>query len=380
MKSSRIKGLHNKSIEERRLLSLGDLDPEELGILNTGGLSNSKADTITENVIGIFALPLSVVPNFLINDEEYILPMVTEEPSIVAAASNAAKLCRDTGGFKVKPEASVTSCELLVSENITIVKEYIKSSVEFLKENLICENTDLVQSGGKVTDIHYMDLPNSSDIKYLKIRLDIITVDAMGANIVNSAGEKLGNILTANCDTTVHGAIVTNSFPQRTTSVSVNYSKKILENIFPGSVENFLRIYEWAKIDPSRAVTHNKGIINGISGVAMALGNDTRAIESGLHFRAASNGIYQPLSRWSVSGDFLHGEADFPLAVATVGGMTSHHPEVSLLKTKLRINNSETANMMAASAGLANNFSALFAIATSGIQHGHMKLHKRKFR
>ena len=207
----------------------------------------------------------------------------------------------------------------------------------------------------------------------------------MGANSVNTMGEKLKVIVEKLTDGVAIGSIITNGFPKSLTKCSVKIPVSSFGNdkiSSENSVKRFMEIASWAENDPLRAVTHNKGIMNGISAVSMAFGNDLRALESAAHFHASIPGKYSPLSKWRISKnkDFVEGTLELPLPLGTVGGMTSFHPVVSILLEKLKIRNSSFLKSMVISAGLANNFAALLAIATTGIQKGHMKLHKRKNR
>ncbi|MBU1221748.1 hydroxymethylglutaryl-CoA reductase, degradative [Myxococcota bacterium] len=370
MKTSRLPGLHKLSLSERQRLILTE-NPE---LLSSGGLTNINADSFIENAIGVFALPIGVATNFIINDIELLIPMVTEEPSIIAAASNAARLSRSCGGFRCECEQPVTTCEILTTNSLNKVSEFLEAKRDFIWNEINYCDPLLLSLGGGLRGIDINEISESNTV--LLLHMDVR--DAMGANTVNTAGEKLSDILKENGFEVV-GTIITNSFPQRTSTASVRFNIEELTDLNPGWVSSFMTVAQWAEIDPMRAVTHNKGIMNGVCAVLTALGNDTRATEAAAHFRAVSNGKYRPLSHWKLTEDgYLEGVLSLPVAGASIGGLTSHHPLVSYLKNHFNFNTYKDVCCAAACCGLANNFAAILAISTVGIQKGHMKLHQKK--
>jgi hydroxymethylglutaryl-CoA reductase len=381
MKSSRIKELHKHPPKKRREILFGSTDKKMNELFNTGGLSIQKADDLIENLIGVFSMPLSIVPNFTINGVDYLIPMVTEEPSVVAGASNGAKLARDLGGFQFSTTAPiVTSQILLMVDDPQKAWEKISKYKESLIEELSHMDPLLVKAGGGVDDIEKGD---GGDDKTLVIHLHINSADAMGANVANSMAEVLKVRLEKISGGIALASIVTNGFPRRKSKVTARFLvNKMGKGGFTGeqAAFRFLALDSWAQRDPLRAVTHNKGIMNGISSVAMATGNDFRAVESSAHFGAVKNSSYKPLSRWvfEEKTDTLKGELQLSIPIGTIGGMTSHHPIVKKLFELLGINSANLLVSMAISAGLANNFAALWSISTEGIQKGHMILHKRR--
>lgn len=370
MKTSRLPGLHKLSVAERQSLIFEDNSK----LLLTGGLTSIESDTCIENAVGIFALPVGIATNFIINDREMLIPMVTEEPSVIAAASNAARLSRSCGGFRCDCEHPVTTCEILTTNTLNELSEFIEAKRDFIRNEINSCDPLLLSLGGGFQGIDINEISESNTV--LLLHMDVR--DAMGANTVNTAGEKLSNILKEHGFNTV-GTIITNSFPKRTTTASVRFNTEELTDLYPDWASSFMAVVQWAEIDPMRAVTHNKGIMNGVCAVLTALGNDTRATEAAAHFRAFSDGKYRPLSHWKLTEDgYLEGVLSLPVAGASIGGLTSHHPLVSYLKNHFNLNSYKDVCCAAASCGLANNFAAVLAISTVGIQKGHMKLHQKK--
>ncbi len=380
MKSSRIPGFYKLSIIERLRLvrDFAELTDEDLAmLLNTGSLQLSLADRMIENVIGVFHLPFAVATNFLINERDYLVPMVIEEPSVVAAASNAAKMVREGGGFKASttPPVMIGQIQLVDVKDPHEAKEAILGEKEHILEIANSKDPILVKLGGGAKDIE-VRIIDSMKGSMVITHLLVDVRDAMGANAVNTMAEAVAPYIEKITGGRVYLRIISNLAVKRLARAECVVPKEVLggEDV----VDGILYAYAFAAADPYRAATHNKGIMNGIIAVALATGNDTRALEAGAHAYASLSGRYLPLSVWEKTekGD-LRGYLEMPMAVGIVGGATRSNP---LARIALKILGVKTASELAqvmVSVGLANNLAALRALATEGIQRGHMKLHAR---
>ncbi|MDH5811058.1 MAG: hydroxymethylglutaryl-CoA reductase, degradative [Candidatus Methanomethylicaceae archaeon] len=374
---SRIPGFYKMSIEERRkvLVERTGLSEEELKVLDCG-LEISLADKMIENVIGTIQIPLGIATNFRINGKDYLIPMATEEPSVVAAASHAAKLALPEG-FTAKSTPPVMRGQLQILQ----VKD-----LEEAKNRILKFKGELVKKANRFADI----LPKiGGGVKDLGVRIvgppeDSMMVveffvdcrDAMGANTVNTILEGIAPEVEQIVQGRVLLRILSNLATERMVKATVLYKK---ENIGGEEVvDNIVKAYKFAYYDPYRATTHNKGIMNGITAVTLATTNDTRAIEAGAHAYASLTGRYLPLSRWykNSSGDLV-GELEVPIALGIVGGATKTHPVAQLSLKILGVRTANELAEVACAVGLAQNFAALRALATEGIQRGHMELHAR---
>jgi len=385
-KSSRLPGFYELSVEgrARRIAEWVPLDEDEYALLAAGGLSAERAGQMIENVVGIHGLPLGVAPNFLINGREYLIPMAIEEPSVVAAASFMAKLVRQAGGF------STSSTEPLMIAQMQVLDMSDPWAARFdllsRKDQLlaVANETDpiVVSLGGGARDLEVRVFPDTLAGPMLVIHLLYDTRDAMGANTVNTAAEVLTPLVEEITGGRVHLRILSNLADRRLARAKCVLPAELLafgdfggERVADGIVE----AYAFAAVDPYRAATHNKGIMNGIDAVALACGQDWRAIEAGAHAYAGHQGHYTSLSTWTRdTGGHLVGTLELPLAVGTIGGATRVHPGA---KTALKILQVQTARELAevmAAVGLAQNLGALRALATEGIQRGHMALHARQ--
>lgn len=374
VKESRIRGFYKLSVDERieRLVALEVLNAGEAELLRQGRytLPARTADRMVENVVGTFGLPLAIAPNFIVNGREYLVPMVVEEPSVVAAVSNAALLARESGGFTAECHESLLIGQVHIS-GVSDVNAAVER-VSQARDDIIasCNNVHprLVERGGGVTDIETHDLGGG----LLAVHLLVDTCEAMGANLVNSTCEAIAPELGELCDGNVALRILSNLADRSLVRASVSY--KLDDEARDGIV----LASEIAATDLYRAATHNKGVMNGVDAVAIATGNDWRAIEAGAHAYAAKEGVYAPLATWSVGDDGeLAGKISIPLKVGIVGGNREANPGASLGLQIAGVNSAiELAELMAA-VGLAQNFAAIRALATSGIQKGHMKLHAR---
>ena len=386
-RSSRLPGFFNKSLEERveTITTWAGLTAEEKVIL-TGeqGLSTGQGDQMIENVVGTHALPLGMATNFCINGRDYLVPMVIEEPSVVAGASFAARLAREGGGFS----ASATDSLMIAQIQVLDLKDPWSARYELLaqKERLLdlANQTDpvIVGLGGGARDVQVRVLENTPVGPMMVVHLIYDTLDAMGANTVNTVAEALTPLVEEITGGRVNLRILSNLADRRLARAKGVFPAKALAmKDFPGDVvvDRIIEAYALAAADPYRAATHNKGIMNGIDAVAIACGQDWRAIEAGAHAYAARDGRYTSLSRWAKTADGdLVGTLELPLAVGIVGGASRVHPTARVALKVLGVRSArELAEVMVA-VGLAQNLAAIRALATEGIQRGHMELHARQ--
>lgn len=378
--NSDISQFYKLSLTERQnqLARMFNLDKDDRDLLkNLGYLTKSQIDTMIENVVGSYQLPFGIALNFKINGIDYIIPMVIEEPSVVAAASNAAKIARKHGGFHSDKVESImiSQIQIVGLKNIESSREkLIKNKEKILK---IANEQDpmLYKLGGGAIDIEIRDL-NTRKGSMLIVHLHVNVLDAMGANIVNTMAEAISPFIEDISDGKVNLRIVSNLAIKRVVRCQAVFDKDMLggEEV----IEGILNAYEFALADPYRAATHNKGIMNGIIALTLATGNDTRAIEAGAHAYASLTGQYSPLTTFRLDSDGnLLGEIQLPLALGIIGGITNIHPMARLALRILRVKSAEELSQVAAALGLAQNVAALRALAAEGIQKGHMALHSR---
>ncbi|EHL16028.1 hydroxymethylglutaryl-CoA reductase, degradative [Peptoanaerobacter stomatis] len=380
MKNSTYSGFYKLSVEERlkEVAEFANLEDKHIKtIQNPEVLDIEKADNMIENVIGRFTLPLGVALNFMINGKDYIIPMVTEEASVVAAASNAAKLARDSGGFYTNNTGSIMIAQVQVTDILDV--DYTRIIIYEHKDEIlkICNERDpiLVKYGGGAKDID-VRIINSKDEDFIVVHLKVNTLDAMGANAVNSMAEAVAPFIEKITGGKVYLRILSNLAVERLFRSRTKVKKEALggEEV----VDKIISAYKFANADPFRATTHNKGIMNGISAVVLATGNDTRAIESGAHSYAAISGKYKSLTTWQKDKDGdLVGTIEIPLAVGLVGGATKIHPVAQAAIKILGVKTAGELGDIIASVGLAQNLAAIKALATEGIQRGHMSLHAK---
>jgi hydroxymethylglutaryl-CoA reductase len=378
--NSEIQGFYKLSMAERMevLKKITGLTDEEAKTLaSTGGLPADVADRMIENVIGGITIPLGIATNFRINGKEYLVPMALEEPSVVAAASNAAKIARIKGGFKVTNTGPVMIGQVQVV-NVPSPED-AKAKLQARKADILRKANDqdpmLVSLGGGAKDLNVKTL---STLKGPMVVAELIvnTGDAMGANAVNTMAEAVAPMIEEITGGRVFLRIISNLADRRLVRAAAVFEKEALggEEV----VDGIVYAYAFADADPYRCATHNKGIMNGVIAVAIACGQDTRALEAGAHSYASRSGRYKPLTTWekNADGDLL-GTLEMPMAVGLVGGAARTHPaakaDIKILGVKTAI---ELAEVMGA-VGLAQNFAALRALASEGIQRGHMKLHAR---
>lgn len=377
-KTSVVSGFYKLPIEKRRefVSQFSNLDEEDVRVFSSS-LDIGTADRMIENVLGTFELPLGVAVNFLINGKDYLIPMVTEESSVVAAASNAAKIARVKGGFSAScsPPLMIGQLQLLHVQDVPSAAQEIIRQKEQLLKLANAQDKILVDFGGGAKDleVRILDSPLGSMIV---THLIVDVRDAMGANAVNTMCEALAPMLEEICGGKVRLKILSNLADRRLVKANAVFDKEKMGG--DQVVDAFLESYILASIDPYRAATHNKGIMNGIDALIIATGNDFRAIEAGAHAYAARNGQYTSLTSYHKNKDGdLVGEIELPVAVGVVGGAANMHPKAKLCRKILGIKTAQQLAEIVASLGLAQNFAAVFALSTVGIQKGHMSLHAK---
>ena len=388
MDRSRIPHFYKMSVDERvqAVHERGLLSDSDYQALVTGEhtLKLSAADKMIENVIGVMGLPIGLGLNFLINNKDYVIPMVVEEPSIVAALSSAAKIARGAGGYRTASTDPVLIGQIQVVEipDMQNAREGIEQQKQKILDLANSFHPRMVARGGGAVDLEVRTYPLPSfDSEMLVIHLYVDTRDAMGANLVNGMCEGVASLIESITDGKVFLRILSNLADRALASAEVTLSPEQLAGRGYSGEEvrdGIIIASDFAQVDPYRAATHNKGIMNGIDAVALATGNDWRAIEAGAHAWAARGDSYTAMSRWWKDEDGnLCGALELPLKVGTVGGPLESNPSVAV---NLRLLGAESATELAevmAAAGLAQNFSALRALVTEGIQTGHMTLHAR---
>jgi hydroxymethylglutaryl-CoA reductase len=381
MPDSSISKFFEKTLKERLELiaDFSGLSKDELKIIEdaTGGISFDKADGMIENAIGTFSLPLGIATNFQINDKDYLIPMVIEEPSVIAASSKAAKIARVQGGFRAEADESYSIGQIQVV-NIDVqsaIPKVIGASNEILDlANSKSETLSKLGKGAK--EISCKDLPTNSG-HMLIVELAIDVGDAMGANVTNTMCEAVAPMIEKLTGGKTLLRILSNYSTKRMVSASAVFDKDAVggEKV----VDDIILAFQFAENDPYRAVTHNKGVMNGVIAVANSTGQDSRAIEAAAHAYASAGGTYSSLTKWSKdkNGNLI-GNFELPLSVGIVGGIIRHHPIAKICTKILGVSTAQELSCVLAVAGLAQNFAAMRALVTEGIQKGHMKLHARK--
>ncbi|MDF0750528.1 hydroxymethylglutaryl-CoA reductase, degradative [Marinobacter sp. 71-i] len=381
IQSSRISGFHKLSMPDRlaKVIEVAGLDSAvEAQLSNTGNLDAAVVDSMIENAIGTMNIPLGIATNMIVDGEDVLIPMATEESSVVAAVCNAARQCRDSGGFITSLSGSlmIAQVQLIDVKNPEFARLQILENKDRIRE--VCDETDpvLLKHGGGYRDIEVRVLEGGRTGSMVITHLIVDTRDAMGANAVNSMAEAVAPLIAQWTGGRTYLRILSNLADRRLARARATWS---LDAIGGESVrDGILSAFDFADIDPYRAATHNKGVMNGVSAVVLATGNDTRAVEAGAHAYAARSGQYRSLTRWEVDQEGnLTGMIEMPMAVGLIGGATKSHPTA---RVALDVMNTRTAEKLArviAAVGLAQNFSALKALATTGIQKGHMALHAK---
>jgi hydroxymethylglutaryl-CoA reductase len=379
-KTSQISGFYKLTPEERIkfVKDFANLTDKETDILlSTSALEMELADRMIENVVGTFPLPLGIAMNFLINGKDYMIPMAIEEPSVVAAATYAAKMALKTGGFFTSSTDPVMIGQI---QTVDIKDPYAaKLKILAVKKEILKKANDqdpmLLSVGGGAKDLHVKVIDTKSGPMVIT-ELQVDCRDAMGANAVNTMAEAVAPMIESITKGRVYLRIISNLAINRLARAFVVISKDSVggEEVIDGIIE----AYNFAVADPFRAATHNKGILNGIIGVVIATGNDHRAIEAGAHAYAVKNGQYSPLSHWEKNNDGdLVGSIELPMAVGLIGGATKVHPTAKVIIKILGVKTANELGEVMAAVGLAQNLGALRALAHEGIQRGHMSLHAR---
>jgi len=382
---SRLPGFYNLSLNERLALLEGRLTRQDLAALSgAAGLTPEQADHMIENVVGVYNLPLGIALNFVVNGREVLVPMAIEEPSVVAGASFMAKLARTGGGFA----AHTSAPEMIGQMQVLEVAEPHAARLALLdqKEHLLAEVAEfdpvLKRLGGGPRDLEVRIIEDSPIGTFLVVHLIYDVRDAMGANAVNTACERLAPAVETITHGRVHLRILSNLADRRLASAQCTIPlSELAFGDYPAEAvrDGIIAAWAFAAVDPYRAATHNKGILNGVDAVVIATGNDWRAIEAGAHAYAARRGRYTSLSTWGQDGQGnLVGSLEMPMAVGVVGGATKVHPTAQAALSLMGVVTAGQLAEIIVSVGLAQNLAALRALATEGIQRGHMSLHARQ--
>lgn len=386
-RTSRLPGFYNLGLDQR-LVELGrsaGLGQDSLQALRgTAGLTLDQAGHMIENAVGVFGLPLGVAVNFEVNGRDVLVPMAIEEPSVVAGASFMAKLARTGGGFTCQTSAPemIAQIQVLDVPDMQLALRRIENAREEILKHADATDPVINKLGGGARDLEIRVLDDTPVGPMLILHLIFDTRDAMGANTLNTAAESLSPEIERLSGGRTHLRILSNLADRRLAKASCRIPAPTLafgdfshDRVRDGIIE----AWAFAAADPYRAATHNKGIMNGVDAVVIATGNDWRAVEAGAHAYAAREGRYTSLSRWSVGGEGeLIGELELPMAVGIVGGATRVHPAAKACLELLGVSTSRELAEIIVAVGLAQNLAALRALATEGIQRGHMGLHARQ--
>jgi len=375
--SELFQGFSKLNLRERlnKLREMGALTEEDIYFLQTSvdPVLTDLAEKLVENVIGCFPLPLGIATNFQIDGEKYLIPMVVEETSIIAAASKTAKWIRSTGSITTEIDGDC----IIGQVHFPSVKDFsaLSQTIMAYKTQLIEELNQgvangLFQRGGGVCDLVLREIPQKNQPSIAVLHVLLNPCDAMGANIISQVCEALKPRLATLTHERVGICILSNLVDSKITRVKI-----VLRNIDRTLGQAIEEAWVFAACDPYRAATHNKGVLNGMDAVLIATGNDWRAVEAGVHAYAARSGQYQPITRWQMQGDDLHGFFAAPVIVGTVGGVTRLHPTAQLCLRLLGVKNAESLSRVIAAVGLVQNLGALRALSEEGICQGHMKLH-----
>ena len=379
-RSSRISGFRKYSINRRRSAAaeISDLHEKQFDTWNPeAGLSLEQADQMIENAVGVLGTPIGIATNFLVDGRDVLVPMATEEPSVVAAASNLARMTRQTGGFTTSHTSPhmQAQIQLLDIADPEAARLRLLESTDEISALADSQDPRLIEVGGGVREISVRLVPSRRQT-YVVVHLVVDVRDAMGANAVNTMAEAVAPRVGEIAEGRPLLRILTNKADRRLTRVRGVFDAEQLGGA--EVVENILDAAELAVVDPYRAATHNKGIMNGITAVVMATGNDTRAVEAGAHSHAASPGPYSAMSHYETDREGnLVGTMELPMPVGLVGGATSVHPAAKTAVSTLGVTTAAELASVIMAVGLAQNAAALRALATEGIQRGHMSLHAR---
>lgn len=386
-RTSRISGFFKRTLRERAAFIAdwaGLSEDEAQALSGDGGLTSQQADHMVENAVGVYALPLGIATNFTINGQDVLVPMVVEEPSVIAACSFAAKLARAGDGFTTSSDEPVMIGQLQVLD-VTDLEAAASAILAHKSELLALADSvggSIIRLGGGARDIVVRPFPDTAIGPMLVIHLLFDTRDAMGANAINTAVELIAPQIEAITGGRVNLRILSNLTDQRKARAECRVPAAELATdslTGPQVVDAIVEAAVFAEVDPYRATTHNKGVMNGIDAVIIATGNDWRAIEAGAHAWAARDGRYTSLTRWwkDEAGD-LRGSIELPLAVGIIGGATRVHPAAQVALKLMDIRSARQLAEICAAVGLAQNMAAIRALATDGIQSGHMRMHARQ--
>ncbi len=380
-----ISGFHKLTVKERidRIKEMAGLSEEDYRLLATDSptLPISKADKMIENCIGTFPLPIGIARNFIINGINYSVPMATEEPSVVAGANKAAKLAAKMGGFTASASEPLMIGQIQftdIQENFShqSLEELLANVREKIEKIAIDSDPKLYEIGGGLRALWSKELHTSRGRMHI-VEFSMDVRDAMGANAINTVAERIGDYLKDQIPGKMGIRILSNLCVKRMVESTARFD--LTDEGGEPILEKILDAQAFAEFDIFRAVTHNKGIMNGITAVCLALGNDTRAIEAAAHSYASNSGKYGPLTKYrKITSTILEGTIELPLSVGTVGGSSQFHPTAQLMKKILNIKRATELSVVCASVGLAQNLAALLALCGKGIQDAHMKLHHRK--
>jgi hydroxymethylglutaryl-CoA reductase len=381
---SRIRGFYRLPLADR-CAELGRrvaLTAEESATLESGGLAPTDADRLIENVVGLYNLPLALGLNFQVNGRDVLVPMAVEEPSVVAAASNAARMVRAGGGFIARADDPIMAAqiELLGLADPLLARTRIEAEAASILARANALVPRLVERGGGAREVEARVVGEGQGRLVVHIHVDCR--DAMGANLVNTIAEQLAPTLAEITGGRIGLRILTNLADRRLVHVSARVPFAALATDGDSSqgarvADGIAAASRFAEADPYRAATHNKGVMNGVDAVVIATGNDWRGVEAGAHAYAARTGRYQPLSTWHIEDGHLAGQLEMPMAVGTVGGTLQIHPSARLALKILGVRSAGELGMIVGAVGLGQNLAALRALATDGIQRGHMALHRQ---
>ncbi len=385
--TSRLSGFHKLPVADRlgTISRMMRLSGDEVAALQGAGLSTEMANQMIENAIGTFSLPLGLGLNMQVNGRDYIVPMAVEEPSVVAAVSFAAKIAREGGGFQAEADDPIMIGQVQVT-GYGDPSEASRVLVEHKEQLLALANSfhpAMQARGGGAKDIEVRVLPAPEGARgepILVLHLYIDTQEAMGANLINTMCEGVAPLVEQLTGGKVFLRILSNLADRRLARASVRIPVESLAdfNLSGEAIaEGIVQASRFAQADPYRAATHNKGVMNGVDSVAIATGQDWRSIEARAHAFACRDGQYRPLSTWTLEEGHLVGRIELPLALGTVGGSIKAHPQVQAAIKVLRVTSARELSMVMAAVGLAQNFAAVRALGSVGIQKGHMALHAR---
>ncbi len=385
-KNSNISKFYKRTIQERQTLiqDWSNLENDQIKSLNNSGLEIEDANHMIENVVGRYSLPFGIATNFKINSKDYLIPMVVEEPSVVAACSYAGKLFRDTGGFTAHSDAPIMvgQIQIVDVDNVKATQDILHNNRDKIVAKANEIGGSIIKRGGGAVDIEVRVFSNTSIGDMVILHLLYDTRDAMGANAVNTAVEYIAPYIEEITNKKVNLRILSNLTDKRKAYAEGTVHQENLKTDNLSGEEVVDAIVEagiFAEVDPYRATTHNKGIMNGIDAVLIATGNDWRAVEAGAHAYAARSGTYSSLTKWTKDENGnLHGRIEMPLAVGIVGGATRVHKNAQIALQILDVSTAQELAEIAVTVGLAQNFAAIRALATDGIQHGHMRMHARQ--